>query len=241
MLNYKDSLSVKKNSTDFLAKLKEKFSERFELVTITVGSEVGNENPSFKENSSALELGFEKINTDYYNRNIGGIVFVSDGNFNEGQNPIYAASKIPLTPIFTLGVGDTTAKKDQILKIIDDVYAEINKANAVKLDPVKDKDKSLTDVIISSNDYNNKFSDNVYNTLKNLPYVSADDKTKNDLRSIFGEMIKDKKNKKFIISYINPPTDSKPDKLKEDLLNLIELFYINEVANTFKKYTIPKS
>jgi len=118
MLNYKDSLSVKKNTSDFLAKLKEKFTERFELVVLTVGSEVNSESPKFKENSSALELGFEKINSDYYNRNIGGVAFISDGNYNVGANPSYAAEKISLTPVFTLAVGDTTPKKDQLIRNI---------------------------------------------------------------------------------------------------------------------------
>ena len=118
ILNYKDSASVRKNTTDFLAKLKAKYAERFELVTMTVGTEVNDENPTFKENSSALELGFEKINVDYYNRNIGGIAFISDGNYNVGANPSYAAEKISLTPVFALAVGDTTPKKDQLIRNI---------------------------------------------------------------------------------------------------------------------------
>ncbi len=118
MLNYKDSGSVRKNTADFLAKLKAKYAERFEVVTLTVGSEVNAENPIFQENSSALELGFEKINVDYYNRNIGGIAFISDGNYNVGANPSYAAEKISLTPVFTLAVGDTTPKKDHLIRNI---------------------------------------------------------------------------------------------------------------------------
>jgi hypothetical protein len=63
-------------------------------------------------------LGFEKINVDYYNRNIGGIAFISDGNYNVGANPSYAAEKISLTPVFALAVGDTTPKKDQLIRNI---------------------------------------------------------------------------------------------------------------------------
>jgi len=116
MLNYKDSSTVKNASEIFLEQLNKKFSERFELITLTVGSEVGNKNFNFKENSSALELGFEKINVDYYNRNIGGIAFISDGNYNVGANPSYAAERISLTPIFSLAIGDTTPKKDHLIR-----------------------------------------------------------------------------------------------------------------------------
>ncbi|MFM8242146.1 MAG: hypothetical protein ACKN86_05025, partial [Crocinitomicaceae bacterium] len=59
---------------------------------------------------------FSHINSQYYNRNIGGIAFISDGNFNEGSSPIYTAEKISLTPIFSLAVGDTTPKRDQMIK-----------------------------------------------------------------------------------------------------------------------------
>lgn len=116
MKNYKDSNDVARLAKEFTAKLKEKFADRFELVEMTIGSEVGVKSPDFKENSSALELGFEKINVDYYNRNVGGIAFISDGNYNVGANPAYTAEKMSLTPIFSLAVGDTMPKKDHLIR-----------------------------------------------------------------------------------------------------------------------------
>lgn len=116
MKNYKDSNDVARLTKEFTAKLKEKFADRFELVEMTIGSEVGGKSPDFKENSSALELGFEKINVDYYNRNVGGIAFISDGNYNIGANPAYTAEKMSLTPIFSLAVGDTMPKKDHLIR-----------------------------------------------------------------------------------------------------------------------------
>lgn len=116
MKNYKDSNDVARLTKEFTAKLKEKFADRFELVEMTIGSEVGGKSPNFKENSSALELGFEKINVDYYNRNVGGIAFISDGNYNVGANPAYTAEKMSLTPIFSLAVGDTMPKKDHLIR-----------------------------------------------------------------------------------------------------------------------------
>ena len=117
MKNYKDSLSVKPSIQSFEQKMRAKYGEKFEFVQYTVGSTV-NENGdlTFKESTSSLSEGFETIHTNFYNRNIGGIAFFSDGNFNQGTNPIYSAEKINLTPIFIVGVGDTTPKKDQYLK-----------------------------------------------------------------------------------------------------------------------------
>lgn len=118
MLNYKDSSTVKNNILAFKDKLKTTFGKRFEFVELAVGSKVSSNKIDLKEKVSALELGFEKINIDNYNRNIGGIAFISDGNYNVGANPSYAAEKISLTPIFSMIVGDTNPKKDHFIKHI---------------------------------------------------------------------------------------------------------------------------
>lgn len=136
MLNYKDSLDVKKNLSAFRNEFKEKFGERFDLVEYAVGSEFASLNQlNFKDSKSNLALGFEEIYQRYYNRNIGGICFVSDGNYNEGNHPFYTAEKIPLTPIFTLGVGDTSAQKDQILRnVVSNEIAFLKNKFPVEID-----------------------------------------------------------------------------------------------------------
>jgi hypothetical protein len=118
IMNYKDTNSIKDQINDFKSQLKSRYGEKFELVDLIVGTNVSNQKLDFRDKTSNLEAGFEKINYDYYNRNIGGIAFISDGNFNVGANPAYAAEKISLTPIFSLAVGDTTPKKDQLIKNI---------------------------------------------------------------------------------------------------------------------------
>ena len=135
MLNYRDSTQVKNQINQYRNKLSEKFNNRFELIELYVGSKVSNEKLSFKEKTSRLEAGFDKINEDYYNRNIGGITFISDGNYNVGTNPSYAAEKISFTPIFTLAVGDTTQRKDQAIKNISvNEIAFLNNEFPVEID-----------------------------------------------------------------------------------------------------------
>ena len=73
---------------------------------------------NFTESNSNLEKAFEYINTEYYNRNIGGIAFISDGNFNVGANPIYNAERIKLSPIFSFAVGDSIQKRDHLIRNI---------------------------------------------------------------------------------------------------------------------------
>lgn len=117
MKNYKDSSRVKPLLSAYKASLHQALDGNYEIVEMNVGATADYASTTdFSAILSNHADGFEKINTDFYNRNIGGIIFVSDGNFNTGNNPIYAAEKINLTPVFTLGVGDTVPKRDQYIK-----------------------------------------------------------------------------------------------------------------------------
>lgn len=116
MLNYKDSATVKPLTNQLLQAVEQRFSEKFEVVKMTVGSDVETAQPNFSEGISFLEKGFEKLAIDYYNRNVGAVLFVSDGNYNQGASPVYAAERLPFTPIFSLTVGDTNTRKDHFIK-----------------------------------------------------------------------------------------------------------------------------
>ena len=78
----------------------------------------------FDESSTNFSKIFSGIKKD--ERNISSIVIISDGIITEGSNPVYTAEKLGI-PVFTIGVGDTTAKNDvDIRNIVNNefVYAE---------------------------------------------------------------------------------------------------------------------
>jgi len=116
VLNYKDSSQVKQKVSDFTKQLKERYKDKFDVVEYTVGNDFSTDEPTYSDHFSNLNAGFEELFTKYYNQNIGGISFISDGNFNKGSDPRYSAEKIALTPIFTVGVGDTIRKRDQVIR-----------------------------------------------------------------------------------------------------------------------------
>lgn len=62
---------------------------------------------------------YSELLRDIYDRygaqNLGAVVFASDGVYNEGSNPAYADAPIA-APVFTVALGDTTPKKDLVLK-----------------------------------------------------------------------------------------------------------------------------
>ena len=119
MLNYKDSNRVLEQVNNFKNKLKKDFGKKLVIKEISIGSKLKtDETISFTESNSNLEKAFEYINTEYYNRNIGGIAFISDGNFNVGANPIYNAERIKLSPIFSFAVGDSIQKRDHLIRNI---------------------------------------------------------------------------------------------------------------------------
>lgn len=119
MLNYKDSNRVLEQVNDLKSKLKKDFGKKLVIKEISIGSKLKTDEAiSFTESNSNLEKAFEYINTEYYNRNIGGIAFISDGNFNVGANPIYNAERIKLSPVFSFAVGDSIQKRDHLIRNI---------------------------------------------------------------------------------------------------------------------------
>ena len=118
MLNYKDSSEVARRIDEFRTKLETQYSEKFDVIHYSVGDGVESVDPKFRDQLSNLDEGFEQLYTQYYNQNVGGICFISDGNFNKGSDPNYSAAKIALTPIFTVGVGDTIKKRDQVIRTV---------------------------------------------------------------------------------------------------------------------------
>lgn len=119
MLNYQDSAQVMQRLKSLKSDLTNAYDEDFDFVFLNVDDSLNENATNFKGVQSELHAGFEYIFNQYYNRNIGGIAFISDGNYNKGIDPVYAASKIPFAPVFTFGVGDTILKRDQLIRSVD--------------------------------------------------------------------------------------------------------------------------
>ena len=67
----------------------------------------------FNSGSSDLQAALRKTVGDYESRNLAALVLLSDGIYNSGASPLY----LPLrTPVFTVGLGDTTERMDLALR-----------------------------------------------------------------------------------------------------------------------------
>jgi|TARA_R110000737_G_scaffold223373_3_gene238403 hypothetical protein len=117
ILNYKDSNDVKLKLSDFQANLKEKLGSRFDYYAVNLFNDsTGKLNFNGEETNISAVL--DRLHSDFYNRNIGAVTLISDGNYNKGINPLYVAEKFNVTPFFTVGVGDTVPKRDQYIKAV---------------------------------------------------------------------------------------------------------------------------
>lgn len=120
VLNYSDSSQVKNQMDDFHKQLKTKLGDAYDFLDLTVGERVENfKSLTFKDKVSDLSAGFKYVQDSYFNRNIGAVILLSDGNFNQGVHPMYEAERIELTPVFSLLVGDTITKKDIVVRSIN--------------------------------------------------------------------------------------------------------------------------
>lgn len=113
MLRVKDSSIFTKKINEGLNALKSDLGEKFQTKTIFFGSETSGEekNPDFKEKETDFENALNYIDNHYSNTNIGAVIFISDGIFNKGVNPVNLVSSAKF-PVYTIATGDTKEEKD---------------------------------------------------------------------------------------------------------------------------------
>ncbi len=57
---------------------------------------------------------FSNLTTDFDNQNLGAVILLSDGIYNQGNNPLYTTIGIK-SPVYTVALGDTTVRKDVLI------------------------------------------------------------------------------------------------------------------------------
>jgi len=108
-----DQLDAYKLNLDLL---KSKLSTKYDVKTISFGNEIRDGiDYNFVEKSTNISKVIKEAYDLYYAQNLGAIIVATDGIYNEGTHPMYAAEK-NTAPIYTIALGDTVPKKDLILK-----------------------------------------------------------------------------------------------------------------------------
>jgi len=95
--------------------------KNYEVIHYAIGTDVqlvqNHTSLNYGEKSTNLAALFDEINNYYTNRNIGAIVLLTDGIFNEGANPLYLAEK-QKAPVYTVGMGNPEVQPDLFISNI---------------------------------------------------------------------------------------------------------------------------
>ncbi len=96
--------------------LRDGLSEDYEVHELAFGDQVREGvNFEFTDKVTNLSELLRGIYDLYGGQNLGAVVVASDGIYNEGSNPAYSDAQLS-APIYTVTLGDTTPKKDLLVK-----------------------------------------------------------------------------------------------------------------------------
>ena len=96
--------------------LKTALGDKYDVKTYSFGEKVREGvDFQFKDKLTNTSDLVKNVYDLYSNQNLGALVIASDGIYNEGSNPLYAAAKLN-APVYTVALGDTTPKRDLIVK-----------------------------------------------------------------------------------------------------------------------------
>ncbi|GJM34858.1 MAG: hypothetical protein DHS20C18_38590 [Saprospiraceae bacterium] len=99
-----------------MEQLKASFDDKYEIKAYDFGSEVREGiGYTYQDKVSNISKFLNNVYDLYSNQNLGAVILATDGIYNEGSNPLYSGSKITV-PVYTIALGDTTPKRDLILK-----------------------------------------------------------------------------------------------------------------------------
>jgi len=110
-----DSALAAATATELEA-LQQVLGDEFDVRSFRFGTDLTETLPesgpaSFDEPATDLSAALTALDDRFANRNVGAIVLASDGIYNLGNNPAYGSRRLG-APIYTIGLGDTTRRRD---------------------------------------------------------------------------------------------------------------------------------
>lgn len=114
-----DSVFYKDDWPQKLREIQMGLEEKAEVRVFSVGTGVREGfNADYSEKGSDLSAFFGEIKTRFTNRNVAAVILASDGIYTQGIDPYYAARQVSW-PVYTVALGDTTIRKDAIVKKVN--------------------------------------------------------------------------------------------------------------------------
>lgn len=112
----KDSAYYKNQYRKDVSVLITALSEKYDTNTYVFSSDVKSGlKIDFSGKQTDMSALMDELETRFSNRNVGAVIFASDGLYNKGTNPVYSLTKIK-APFYTIALSDTAIKRDLLVK-----------------------------------------------------------------------------------------------------------------------------
>lgn len=106
-----------------LTSLQEKIKDKYQLISYNFGDALKEfQAPNYTEKETDISNAIDELFVRHGSQNIGAVILATDGIFNKGNSPLYNKNSL-LVPFYTIALGDTTIKKDALIKSVR--YPEI--------------------------------------------------------------------------------------------------------------------
>lgn len=261
LLNNKDSVFMKTKYLEVLKDLKTKLLDKYEVKFYRFDNKTEiNDTIDFKGKETDYSLLFNEIENNYSNRNIGAIVFASDGLYNKGTNPVYASGKLK-TPVYTIALGDTTIGKDlSIIKVDHNQVAYLGNKFPVEVTidarKLANKETNLSiskdgksiaaqKVSINSDAYTQTFNflldadkPGVQKYMVNVSAFSEEQNKTNNYQSFVIEVIDTREKIAIITSAPHPDVAAIKESIESNQNYEVDNFLLDGFATSLKPYSL---
>ena len=107
--------SLKRYLADFKSMASE-LEDHFNVKSIHFGNGVqGGITDSFDQKSTNISAVYQYVVDQFYGMPVAGLVMITDGNFNEGKNPLYL-EEVSSIPFYGIALGDTVKRADVAIR-----------------------------------------------------------------------------------------------------------------------------
>lgn len=107
-----DSAQLAQEIVEFKKRISSELGSNYSLINYTFGQETKLDGIlNFAEKKSDYSNLISTLNNNHFNDNIGALLLVGDGIYNQGKNPVNMQENITF-PVYSIGLGDTTELTD---------------------------------------------------------------------------------------------------------------------------------
>ncbi len=133
-MSYLNDSSGLVNIDSLWQKANMQLSEIYDIRDFTFAQNL-QQNKPWNFSGKATDLGYAlKQIPQSINDPVAALVLISDGNYNQGENPVFVSRNLPF-PIFSIGIGDTLARTEiYVHQIYNNPISYLNELTPIEVD-----------------------------------------------------------------------------------------------------------